>query len=421
MSLTLQNLRAMEVLDSRGRPTLAVEAWLSDGTRATAQVPSGASTGTHEAHEKRDGGERHGGKGVREVAGAVASVFLPGLLGVSAEDQRGLDARLIEIDGTANKARYGANATLGISCAVARAVSEARREPLFRTLAVGSPLLPVPMINILSGGLHAGGNLEFQDFLIVPHGFPTFADALEATVRIHTTAGDILRRSGYTLTGVADEGGWGPLLPSNEEALFLLTIAIAEAGYLPGKQVSIALDVAATHFYREGKYHLASEGRELTSGQMVDLLARWCGSYPVVSIEDGLAEDDWDGWAELTARLGSVQLVGDDLFTTNAARLRDGVQRKAANAVLVKMNQIGTLTETLDVCVLAREVGYSAVVSARSGETEDSFLADLAVASGAGQIKIGSVTRSERLAKYNRLLELEAWEGLAFPGYDGDR
>ncbi len=421
MSLTLQNLRAMEVLDSRGRPTLAVEAWLSDGTRATAQVPSGASTGTHEAHEKRDGGERYGGKGVREVAGAVASVFLPGLLGVSAEDQRGLDARLIEIDGSANKARYGANATLGISCAVARAVSAARREPLFRTLAVGSPLLPVPMINILSGGLHAGGNLEFQDFLIVPHGFPTLADALEATVRIHATAGDILRRSGYTLTGVADEGGWGPLLPSNEEALFLLTIAIAEAGYLPGKQVSIALDVAATHFYRDGKYHLASEGRELTSGQMVDLLARWCESYPVVSIEDGLAEDDWDGWAELTARLGSVQLVGDDLFTTNAARLRDGVHRKAANAVLVKMNQIGTLTETLDVCVLARQVGYSAVVSARSGETEDSFLADLAVASGAGQIKIGSVTRSERLAKYNRLLELEAWEGLAFPGYDGDR
>ncbi len=421
MSLTLQNLRALEILDSRGRPTLAVEAWLSDGTRATAQVPSGASTGTHEANEKRDGGERYGGKGVREVAGTVASVFLPGLLGLSAEDQRALDARLIEIEGTANKSRYGANATLGISCAVARAVSASRREPLFRTLAVGPPLLPVPMINILSGGLHAGGNLEFQDFLIVPHGFPTLADALEATVRIHTTAGEILRRSGYALTGVADEGGWGPLLPSNEEAMFLLTIAIAEAGYLPGAQVSIALDVAATQFYREGKYHLASEGRELTSGQMVDLLARWCGSYPVISIEDGLAEDDWDGWAELTARLGSVQLVGDDLFTTNAARLRDGVRRKAANAVLVKMNQIGTLTETLDVCALAREIGYSAVVSARSGETEDSFLADLAVASGAGQIKIGSVTRSERLAKYNRLLELEAWEGLAFPRYDGNR
>ncbi len=419
MSLTLQNLRALEILDSRGRPTLAVEAWLSDGTRAMAHVPSGASTGTHEAHEKRDGGRRYDGKGMRGVANDISTVFLPGLTNLPVEEQRALDARLIEIDGTANKSRYGANATLGISCAVARAVSAARREPLFRTLSANPPLLPVPMINILSGGLHAGGNLEFQDFLIVPHGFATLADALEATVRIHATAGDILRRSGYTLTGVADEGGWGPLLPSNEEALFLLTIAIGEAGYLPGDQVSIALDVAATHFYRDGKYHLASEGRELSSGQMVDLLARWCSSFPVISIEDGLAEDDWEGWAELTERLGSIQLVGDDLFTTNAARLREGLSRKTANAVLVKMNQIGTLTETLDVCALAREIGYTAVVSARSGETEDSFLADLAVASGAGQIKIGSITRSERLAKYNRLLELEAWEGLAFPGYAG--
>jgi len=419
MSLTLQNLRALEILDSRGRPTLAVEAWLSDGTRAMAQVPSGASTGTHEAHEKRDGGPRYDGKGMRGVAHEISAVFLPGLANLPAEEQRAFDARLIEIDGTADKSRYGANATLGISCAVARAVSAARREPLFRTLSSNPPLLPVPMINILSGGLHAGGNLEFQDFLIVPHGFSTLADALEATVRIHATAGDILRRSGYTLTGVADEGGWGPLLPSNEEALFLLTIAIGEAGYLPGEQVSIALDVAATHFYREGKYHLASEGRVLTSGQMVDLLARWCSSFPVISIEDGLAEDDWEGWAELTERLGTIQLVGDDLFTTNAGRLRDGFRRKTANAVLVKMNQIGTLTETLDVCALAREIGYKAVVSARSGETEDSFLADLAVASGAGQIKIGSITRSERLAKYNRLLELEAWEGLAFPGYAG--
>ncbi len=419
MSLTLQNLRALEILDSRGRPTLAVQAWLSDGTRAMAQVPSGASTGTHEAHEKRDGGPRYAGKGMREVANDISAVFLPGLANQPAEEQRDFDARLIAIDGTVNKSRYGANATLGISCAVARAVSVARREPLFRTLSANAPVLPVPMINILSGGLHAGGNLDFQDFLIVPHGFSTLADALEATVRIHTTAGDILRRSGYTLTGVADEGGWGPRLPSNEEALFLLTIAIGEAGYLPGEQVSIALDVAATHFYREGKYHLASERRELTSSQMVDLLARWCSSFPVISIEDGLAEDDWEGWVELTERLGSIQLVGDDLFTTNAGRVREGFRRKTANAVLVKMNQIGTLTETLDVCALAREIGYKAVVSARSGETEDSFLADLAVASGAGQIKIGSITRSERLAKYNRLLELEAWEGLAFPGYAG--
>ncbi len=416
MTLTLQHLRALEILDSRGRPTVQVEAALADGTRGLAQVPSGASTGTHEAHEWRDGGAWYGGKGVQGAVRHVAEIFAPALAGFPVDDQRALDARLREIDGSPNKSRTGANAVLGISCAVARAVSIARNEPLYRTLSLGAPRLPVPMINILSGGLHAGGNVEFQDFLIIPHGFPTMAEALEATVRIHTTAGDLLRRSGYVLTGVADEGGWGPLLPSNEEALFLLTIAIAEAGYAPGDQVSIALDVAATHFYREGKYHLASEKRSLSSEEMVELLARWCASFPVVSIEDALAEDDWDGWVRLTERLGHIQLVGDDLFTTNAGRVRQGIDRGAANAVLVKMNQIGTLTETLDVCSQARAAGYNAVISARSGETEDSFLADLATATGAGQIKIGSITRSERLAKYNRLLELEAWEGLPFKG-----
>jgi enolase len=420
MTLTLSDLRALEILDSRGRPTLAVEATLSDGTRAVAQVPSGASTGRHEAHELRDGGPWYAGKGVRSAARHVTEVFLPSLRGIDATDQAALDHRLIAIDGTPNKARYGANATLGISCAVARAVSVSRKEPLYRTLAPAAPKLPRPMINILSGGLHAGGNVEFQDFLIVPHGFSTMAEALEATVRIHATTGEILRRSGYTLTGVADEGGWGPLLPSNEEALFLLTVAIAEAGYLPGDQVSIALDVAASHFYREGAYHLASERRSLTSREMVELLARWCASFPIVSIEDGLAEDDWEGWTLLTERLGHIQLVGDDLFTTNVDRLRQGIAGKAANCVLVKMNQIGTLTETFAVCELARQSGYRAVVSARSGETEDSFLADLATATGAGQIKIGSITRSERLAKYNRLLEIEAWDGLTWGSISGD-
>lgn len=414
--LTLQSLRALEILDSRGRPTLQVEAVLVSGARAVAQVPSGASTGTHEAHEWRDGGAWYGGKGVQGAVRHVAEIFSPALAGFAVDDQRALDARLLAIDGSPDKSRTGANAVLGISCAVARAVSIARQEPLYRTLSLGAPRLPVPMINILSGGLHAGGNVEFQDFLIIPHGFPTMAEALEATVRIHATTGELLRRAGYVLTGVADEGGWGPLLATNEEALFLLTIAIAEAGYSPGDQVSIALDVAATHFYREGMYHLASEKRTLTSEEMVELLARWCASFPIVSIEDALAEDDWEGWVRLTERLGHIQLVGDDLFTTNAARLRQGIERGAANAVLVKMNQIGTLTETLDVCTQARAAGYNAVVSARSGETEDSFLADLAAATGAGQIKIGSITRSERLAKYNRLLELEAWEGLPFAG-----
>ena len=414
MSLTLTHLRALEILDSRGRPTLQVEAGLSSGARAVAQVPSGASTGTHEAHEWRDGGTWYGGKGVRGAVRHVAEIYAPALRGVPVEDQRAFDARLVAIDGTPDKSRTGANAVLGISCAVARAVAAARGEPLYRTLALGEPRLPMPMINIFSGGLHAGGNVEFQDFLIIPHGLPTMAEALAAAVRIHGAAGELVRRSGYVLTGVADEGGWGPWLRGNEEALSLLTAAIAEAGYTPGGEVSIAIDVASTHFYRAGRYHLASEKRSLTGAEMVELLEGWCSRFPVVSIEDGLAEDDWEGWVRLTKRLGHVQLVGDDLFTTNGERLRRGIECGAANAVLVKMNQIGTLTETLDVCRQARAGGYRAVISARSGETEDSFLADLATATGAGQIKIGSVTRSERLAKYNRLLELEGWDGLSF-------
>ena len=409
MSLKLEHLRALEILDSRGNPTLAVEARLSNGSTAWAHVPSGASTGRHEALELRDGDPaRYNGKGVLTAMRNVGEL-LAILRGADAEDQAAIDRRAIEADGTANKSRLGANAILGVSCAVARAVSVARGEPLWKTLA-GSrqPMFPTPMVNIFSGGLHAGGNIEFQDFLIIPHGFDTYAQALEATVKIHRTAHELVLGRGYLLTGVADEGGWGPRLESNARALELLTESIEQAGFQPRTQVSIALDCASTHFYENGAYHLRSENRILDSAGMILLLEDWCTRFPIVSIEDGLMEDDWEGWKQLTSRLGNgLQLVGDDFFTTNPARLERGIQEAAGNAVLVKMNQIGTLTETFQVIDRAREAGFRAVVSARSGETEDSFLADLATASGAGQIKVGSITRSERLAKYNRLLELD--------------
>jgi enolase len=418
MSLTIKNLHAWEILDSRGRPTLAVEATLSDGTAATAQVPSGASTGTHEAVELRDGDlARYAGKGTLLAASHVNGPIRNVLTGYNAEDQEAVDKALIELDGTPQKSNLGANALLGVSCAVARALSQSRRQPLFETLSLGNPTLPVPMVNILSGGLHAGANIEFQDFLIIPHGFNSYAEALEATVRMHAVAGQLIRREGYTLTGVADEGGWGPHLKSNQAALALLTDAITEAGYHPGDQVSIAIDVASSHFYKDGLYTLKSEGRTLTSLEMIDLLASWTKQFPVVSIEDGLFEDDWAGWRQLTERLNeTTQLLGDDFFTTNFTRVLRGLNEGCANSVLVKMNQIGTLTETFEVCNMATINRFGAVVSARSGETEDSFLADLAAATGAGQIKIGSITRSERLAKYNRLLELEARHGLEWQG-----
>jgi len=409
MSLKLENLRALEILDSRGNPTVAVEARLSNGVSAWAHVPSGASTGRHEALELRDGDPaRYNGKGVLKAVGNVAEL-LAVLRGCDAEDQAAIDQLAIATDGTPNKSRLGANAILGVSCAVARAVSVARNEPLWKTLAgPRTPLFPVPMVNIFSGGLHAGGNIEFQDFLIIPHGFDTYAEALEATVKIHRTAHEIVLGRGYLLTGVADEGGWGPRLESNVRALELLTEAIERAGFQPRAQVSIALDCASTHFFEQGAYNLRSENRVLDSAGMISLLEDWCNRFPVVSIEDGLMEDDWEGWKQLTKRLGAkLQLVGDDFFTTNPVRVERGIQESAGNAVLVKMNQIGTLTETFQVIDRAREAGFRAVVSARSGETEDSFLADLATASGAGQIKVGSITRSERLAKYNRLLELE--------------
>jgi len=406
--LVVRNVRALEILDSRGNPTVSVTVELSDGTQATAQVPSGASTGKHEAVELRDGDpSRYAGKGVLRAVANVNDVLGPAIRGRGVEDQAALDHRLIEIDGTPDKSRLGANALLGISCACARSVAQSRRVPLWQSLPSGqTPKMPVPMVNIISGGLHAGSRIEVQDFLVIPHGFPDLAAALEGIVKVHRAAEGVLLEREYTLTGVADEGGWGPALESNQEALDILADAIARTGL--DDHFSIALDIAASHFHQDGRYHLKTENRTLTAAEMIQLLSDWTSNYPITSIEDGLEEDDWHGWRALTKKLGSrVQLVGDDLFTTNPERVRYGINIGAANAVLVKMNQIGTLTETFEVVRRAREAGYSAVISARSGETEDSLLADLAVACGTGQIKIGSVTRSERLSKYNRLLEID--------------
>ena len=410
MNAKIKAIRAIEVLDSRGNPTVSAEVTLVDGTAAEASVPSGASTGTHEAVELRDGDpRRYAGRGVLRAVENVNQVLAPALLGMDAGDQPPIDRRMIELDGTANKSRLGANAILAVSCAVARAAATASRIPLWRHLAADRvPILPVPMVNILSGGLHAGGNIEFQDFLVIPRGYSEYGQALEAIVAVHRAARQVLEAREFVLTGVADEGGWGPRLQSNEMALEILTSAVERAGLVPFDQMAIAIDVASTHFWHDGKYVLQSEPRILSGQEMRELLERWVSQYPVISIEDGLAEDDWDGWQKLTTVLGGrVQLIGDDLFATNLARLENGIARGAGNSVLVKMNQAGTLTETFAVIDRAREAGYRAVISARSGETEDAFLADLAVASGAGQIKVGSVRTSERMAKYNRLLKLE--------------
>jgi enolase 1/2/3 len=394
-------MSAWEVLDSRGNPTVAVGVMLAGGAAAVAKVPSGASTGKHEALELRDGdASRYAGKGVLRAVENVNRVIGPALKDADAGDQAEIDRRLIELDGTPDKSHLGANAILGVSCAVARAAAAASHRPLWQYLAgPRAAMLPLPMVNIISGGHHAGWNMEFQDFLIVPHGAPGYAAALEMAVAVHRTTRLVLEEKGYVLTGVADEGGWGPRLERDERALEILVEAIGRAGYTPGTQVSIAIDVAASHFNRPD--------------YGVDFLAGLVERYPIVSIEDGLGEDDWEGWEKLTATLGGrLQLIGDDLFATNPDRLEEGIRRSAANAVLVKMNQIGTLSETFAVIDRAREAGYRAVISARSGETEDDFLADLAVASGAGQIKVGSVRCSERLAKYNRLLWIEQQERL---------
>jgi enolase len=420
---TLAQLVAREVLDSRGHPTVEVEAVATDGSRGRAIVPAGASTGRHEARELRDGDpHRYSGKGVLRAVAHVAGELAAAVAGMDLDDQEGIDAKLIAADGTPDKSRLGANAVLGASLAVAHAAASARREELYvhlnrlwrRKLGPGEPAeptLPLPMVNMISGGLHAGANLDFQDFLMVPLGASSFRRALEMAAAVHGGLAAVLKDYGEESYLLADEGGYGPRLRTNAQAVDRVLEAVMACHMRMGEDVAIALDVAASHLYEPetGLYHLSTGSEDaLDSAGMVEMLAHWVRQFPIVSIEDGLAEDDWGGWAALTARLGdAVQLVGDDLFATQADRLRLGVERKAANAVLVKVNQVGTLSETLDTLRLARRHGYRAIVSARSGETEDTTIADLAVATGAGQIKIGSTARSERLAKYNRLLRIE--------------
>jgi enolase len=414
---TITSLNAREVLDSRGNPTVEIEVHCTGGAWGRAIVPSGASTGRHEAVELRDGdASRYGGKGVRRAVANVRSILAPRLCGMDAAEQIRIDRLLCELDGTTNKSRLGANAILGVSLACAHAAAASRRQALWRYLDTeGVARMPLPMVNLISGGLHAGGNLDLQDFLLMPIGARSYSESLEMAVAVYRTLSRVLVRHGFEGALVGDEGGYGPRLRSNEQAVELILRAIEDVGLKPGEQAALALDVAGTHFYREGRYHLRIDGGcALDSDGMIALLEQWVKQYPIVSIEDGLAEDDWDGWRRLTAALGQrVQLIGDDLFATNPERLRRGIAENIANCVLVKVNQIGTLTEAFDVVRLARQAGYRAVLSARSGESEDSTLADLAVASGAGQIKIGSVARSERLAKYNQLLRIEEEMGTA--------
>jgi enolase len=414
---TIRRIHAREVLDSRGNPTVEVEVHCAGGAWGRAIVPSGASTGQHEAVELRDRDSvRYGGKGVRRAVANVRDILAPRVCGMDATEQARIDRLLCELDGTSNKSRLGANAILGVALACAHAAAASRGQPLWRYLDTeGIARMPLPMVNLISGGLHAGGNLDLQDFLFMPIGARSYCESLEMTVAVYRALSSVLVRHGFEGVLVGDEGGYGPRLQSNEQAIEMILRAIEAVGLKVGEQAALALDVASTHFYRDGRYHLRiDDGRELDADGMIALLERWVRQYPIASIEDGLAEDDWDGWRKLTAALGErVQLIGDDLFVTNPERLRRGIDENIANCVLVKVNQIGTLTEAFDVIRLARQAGYRAVISARSGETEDSTLADLAVASGAGQIKIGSVARSERLAKYNQLLRIEEEMGSA--------
>ena len=405
----LTGLTALEVLDSRGNPTIAVTAHTEKGS-GRAIVPSGASTGVHEAVELRDGDpKRYGGKGVTKAVSHVTGEIAERLRGFDVLDQKGLDRALIDLDGTPNKGRLGANAILGASLAAAHAAAQARGVPLYQHLgAEAATTLPLPMANILNGGAHADTSVDLQEFMVCPVGSPTFAEAMRAVSEVYHTLKSVLKGRGLA-TSVGDEGGFAPNLTSNEDALKLIVDAIKQAGYQPGRDVAIALDPAASEFYADGEYTLKGEGRTLSAGALVDLYADWAARYPIVSIEDGMAEDDWEGWRLLTDRLGAnIQLVGDDLFVTNVTRLKEGIEKSVANSLLVKVNQIGTLTETLDAIDLARRSGYSSVISHRSGETEDTTIADLAVATGAGMIKTGAPARSERVAKYNRLLSIEA-------------
>lgn len=418
----IAHVYAREVLDSRGLPTVEVEIRCSDGAIGRAIVPSGASTGRFEAHELRDGDpQRYDGRGVQRAVTHVRDLIAPRLLGHDPADQASIDAELLELDRSPQKSQLGGNALLGVSLAAAHAAAASLGVELYEHLweiwrashtenepGLAPPILPLPMTNMISGGLHAGGNLDFQDVLIQPQGSPDYPTALEWIVRVYRRLGELLTAAGFEGRLVGDEGGYGPRLASNRQAIEFVVRAIERAGLTPGNDVTIALDVAATHFYDAGSYRLASTGQSvLSANQMIDQIEELIDAYPITSVEDPLAEDDWDGWQELTRRLGErVRLVGDDLFTTNSVRLARGVELGAANAVLIKVNQIGTLTETLATMRLAEQAGYQCVVSARSGETEDSTIADLAVATAAPRIKIGSIVRSERLAKYNRLLRI---------------
>jgi enolase len=409
MTALIEDVIGREILDSRGNPTVEVDVFLDDGSVGTAAVPSGASTGAHEAVELRDGDrERFRGKGVFEAVRHVNETIRPEVTGVDALDQVSLDGLLVAIDGTDNKSRLGANALLGVSLATAHAAAESVGLPLYRYLGgAGARTLPVPLVNILNGGKHAIDSTDFQEFMVAPLGAASFREGLRWAAETFHALGDLLHERGLTTT-VGDEGGYAPSLGSNEDAIAAVLSAIERAGYQPGEQIAIALDPATTELFGDGRYTLAREDRTLTSAELVDFWADWADRYPIVSIEDGLAEDDWEGWAMLTARLGDrTQLVGDDLLVTNTTRLARAIRERAANSILVKLNQIGTLTETIEAVEMAQRAGWTAIISHRSGETEDTTIADLVVALNTGQIKTGSTSRGERTAKYNRLLRIE--------------
>ncbi|MEA4881133.1 MAG: phosphopyruvate hydratase [Synergistaceae bacterium] len=406
MSMIL-GVHGREIIDSRGNPTVEVEVWLDSGATGRASVPSGASTGTYEAVELRDGGQRYGGKGVMKAVNAVNERIAPEITGMDADDQAELDSALIELDGTPNKGELGANGILGVSLAAARAAAADHDLSLWSWIGGLGPFsLPTPMMNVINGGAHADNTVDIQEFMIVPHGAETFQEALRMGVETYHVLKKTINSRGYS-TAVGDEGGFAPDLKSNSEAIDLILEAVERAGYAPGKDISIAIDAAASEFLRDGKYHFASENKIFSPEEMVSYYEGLCEKYPILSIEDGMGEDDWTGWALMTARLGKkIQIVGDDLFVTNPEKLRRGIEEGIANAILIKLNQIGTLSETLNVIALAKRYGYGTVISHRSGETDDAFISDLAVGTGAGQIKTGAPARIDRVAKYNQLLRI---------------
>jgi len=409
LSRIIEEIVAREILDSRGNPTVEVDVYLEDGSMGRAAVPSGASTGSNEAVELRDNDKnRYMGKGVLQAVENVNSILAPEIEGYDATDQLGIDRAMIELDGTPNKSKLGANAILGVSIACAKAAAESLGLPLYQYLGgTNSKVLPVPMMNILNGGKHADNNVDIQEFMIMPVGADSFATALRMGTEVYHALKKVLQGKGLN-TAVGDEGGFAPMLSSNEEALAVIVEAINAAGYKPGEQVALALDAAATEFYKDGRYVFAAEGKSRSAEEMIEYYAMLVDKYPIISIEDGLAEDDWEGWKKLTERLGKrVQLVGDDLFVTNTALLKRGIESGVANSILIKLNQIGTITETLDAIEMAKQAGYTAVVSHRSGETDDTTIADLVVATNAGQIKTGAPARTDRVAKYNQLLRIE--------------